>query len=128
MSQENKSSDEIDYPFPISPNDTDSEKKAPAPQPASSNNYPYPSYQSNYGPSYSSSAPSYPQGYPPVESQAVIPATPAENLSSKRNPPPLPPVRTSSNPAALEVTVGIITFLILLAIIAAVVYFVWFSA
>lgn len=123
MSQENKP-EEIDYPFPITPN----EPEAPRP------NYPYPTATPQ--PSYQPQSAYQPQpAYQPPVYTPVLPPTPAqsaalETYSTNMNVTPmLPPVRTPSatSNTALEVTVGVITFLVLVAMIASLVYYIWFS-
>ncbi len=121
MSQENKP-EEIDYPFPIAPD----EREAPKP------NYPYPSAnpqpayqpQSAYQPQATYQSPVYTPAPPPA------PVVTLETYSTNMNvAPALPPLRTptASSNTALEVTVGVITFLVLVAMIAGLVYYIWFS-
>ncbi|NWJ45576.1 MAG: hypothetical protein HXX08_06835 [Chloroflexi bacterium] len=119
MSQENKPED-IDYPFPIAAEDA-----PPAPQPTYTYQ-PQPVSQPVY---------SY-QPQPVVAPQpAPIPQPPTQAVYTYQPQPapaptveaamPMPPVRTGTNTTAVEVTVGIITFLVLLAIIASVLFLVW---
>jgi|GEM_PF-2038097 len=123
MSQENKP-EEIDYPFPIEP----TAPEAPKP------NYPYPAAnpQPNYQPqSAYQPQPTYqPPVYTPAPPHPPAPVVTLETYSTNMSPVPnLPPVRTpsASSNTALEVTVGVITFLVILALIAALVYYIWFS-
>ncbi|MEI7553994.1 hypothetical protein [Candidatus Chlorohelix sp.] len=110
MSQENKPED-IDYPFPIAVEDTPYDPPTTytyQPQPAAQPVY---SYQP---PPVTAPQPAY--SYQPTPIGAV-------DAANK----PMPPVRTGANTTAVEVTVGIITFLVLLAIIALMIYLVWWK-